>query len=65
MKGLKIRIWMLENGITSKAIATGYGCSDPVVSKFVHIVMPSRGLAQYFVKQGCPKEYFKKGRPAA
>jgi len=65
MKGLKIRIWMMENGITSRTIAKGYGCSFPVISKFLGGLVTSKGIAEYFVKQGCPKEYFKNGRVAA
>jgi len=65
MKGLKVRIWMMENGITSRAIAKGYGCSYPVISKFLSRIVTSKGLAEHFVKQGCPEEYFKNGRVAA
>jgi len=64
VKGLNIRIWMMMNGITSRKIAKGYGCAYPIISKFLSKAMTSRGLAEYFIEQGCPAEYFKDGKVA-
>lgn len=64
-KSIDIKIWMLKTGITGRQIAKGYGCAEPVVSDFIKGGRASQGLVKYFIKQGCPEEYFNKGRVAA
>ncbi len=64
-KTIEIKIWMLRNGLTGRKLAKGYGCKPPVLSDFVKGGRASKGLANYFIKQGCPAEYFKDGRVAA
>lgn len=65
IKGIKVRIWMMKNGLRSRVVAKQYGCSFPVISKFLSGVMTSNGLVDHFVRQGCPEEYFDNGRVAA
>lgn len=65
IKGLDVKIWLLKQDLEQKAIAKEYGCSEFFVSAFVRGQRVSNGLATYFVKKGCPKEYFKNGRVAA
>jgi len=62
MKGLKVRIWMLEKELSSRDVGKAYGCSYPVISKFLAGLVTSKGLVEHFVKRGCPREYFKNGR---
>ncbi len=64
-KGLEVKIWMLKNDLTGRKIARGYKCSDPIVSNFLMGKAASKGLVQYLISQGCPEEYFNKGRVAA
>lgn len=64
-RGLKVRIWMLENGVQGLDIVNGYGCDKAMVSRFLKGERTSRGLAEHMVKIGCPRQYFKGGRVAA
>ena len=64
-KGLEVKIWMLRNGLTGRKIARGYNCKDPLVSNFLMGKAACKGLVQYLISQGCPEEYFNKGRVAA
>jgi hypothetical protein len=65
IKGLDVKIWLIKHGLTQKAMANGYGCSELFVSCFVRGERTSNGMAEYFINKGCPKEYFKNGRVAA
>lgn len=62
---LKVRVWMLEEGVSGREIATEYGCTRGAVSLFIQGKRTSKGLAKQMIKLGCPREYFKNGRVAA
>jgi len=64
-RGLKVRIWMLKNGIQGLDIVKSYGCDKAMVSRFLKGERTSKGLADHMVKRGCPHKYFKNGRVVA
>ena len=57
-----IRIWMAARGVNARKISMGYGRSEQFISLFLQRRRASKGLVDYLVSEGCPKEYFQGGR---
>ena len=59
---IEIKVWLLRNEIPMAQIGREYGCDRRFVSNFVKGKAPSKGLAKFMIKMGCPAKYFKNGR---
>ncbi|MCG8642494.1 MAG: hypothetical protein MI862_22400 [Desulfobacterales bacterium] len=63
--GLNVRIWMMQESITSRKIARDYGSTESFVSRFLNGERTSRPLADHFINSGCPQTNFKEGKVTA
>lgn len=61
---VKIRIWMIRNGLNMVKIAKAYGSGRVFVYQLIHGLRTSKKLANFMIEMGCPKECFIKGRLA-
>ena len=52
----QIKIWMLENAVTMRAVARKCNCHDSLVSHTVHGRKNSRRILRELVRMGCPSE---------
>ena len=66
MSEIEIKVWMLRNNLSKRKIAKAYNnVTEQFVGHFLKRKRTSKGMVEFFIKQGCSKKYFKNGRPAA
>jgi transcriptional regulator with XRE-family HTH domain len=60
----KIRAFLVGREITQTRIARDLGVTAQMINKFITGKSQSQRIYDYFIKLGCPPEYFQ-GRPEA
>jgi transcriptional regulator with XRE-family HTH domain len=60
----KIRAFLVAREITQTRIARDLGVTAQMINKFITGKSQSQRIYDYFIKLGCPAEYFQ-GRPEA
>jgi predicted transcriptional regulator len=61
---IKVKIWMIRNNLNMSKVAKEYGIGQRFVSQFLKGIKTSKGLAQFMIDMGCPKECFDSGKLA-
>lgn len=53
---IEIKKWLLDNGLTQKAIADEAGVTGPAVSHVCRGIVANSKIKEVLLKHGCPRE---------
>ena len=56
-ESLEIKVWMVRNGISGRAVASELEVSEQLVSMTIHGVKNNRRVLGCLAEKGCPKEW--------